>query len=283
MAAHTITAPPHHHTKVRAQTLLKIGVACVLVSSGAYGLFYEHAYITSSDAVVSATLSEIRTPIDGFITDLSTTPGTKVRQGELLGRVENTRVDHQQWNLLNTEAGYSEAAVNAATTEQISLVAQRAALLKLAREHTAAITSRLELQMTSASRELAARKFAQQHATAELERGRSLYEAGILTTAAFDGLVAAKRIVSEEVAAQEAQLESLHTQMSSAAKGFLSEPGSAAGVLYSYQRADELAMRLLETRRTMAMAEEQARKANELMRLEKARLELLSHESSLSG
>lgn len=254
----------------------KVAAAVALLSAGAYGLVYENAYLASSDAIVSAYVLDVKTPIDGVVTALPNAAGVTVHKGEILGHVENLRVDHQELDSLSTEAARAEITAHAAAVERAVLERQQKLLLNRASVHSVALASRLEIQATEASRVLAARRLTLQQVNLELDRGRKLYDAGIVTAAAYDHLVSDEGIASEGVAAQEAQLASLRKEAASASQGVLLEPGIATEVGYSRQRADEIAMRLSETNRTLITAKEQAREAERLQAIETTRLNLLA-------
>ena len=112
---------------------------------------------------------------------------------------------------------------------------------------------------------------AHHQALTQLTRGRQLHDAGILATAAYDQLVSTEAITRSQLAAQHSALASLRTQREAAAHGMLSEPGTNNDVGYSRQRADELAIKLAETERSLAASRAQAAQAHAAVVAEAAR------------
>ncbi len=82
---------------------IKIAVAASVSLLGLYALFCEQGYVSSSDAVVSAYLLEVRTSIDGDLSGLPSSPGVPVRRGEVLGRVQDPRTDQQSMEALQAD------------------------------------------------------------------------------------------------------------------------------------------------------------------------------------
>ncbi len=283
MAAHTTALPTvkARHVQI-TRASLKIAAAVALLIAGAYGLFCERGYVVSSEAVVSTYLLEIRTPIDGVLTGLPLQAGLSVHQGDVLGHVANLRVDHQHLYSLRAEAESADTTAEALADERTSLEAQRGALLVRAGQHSLAVASRLRLQTDEASRVLAARQLALNQANIELARGHSLHDAGILATAEFDRLVSSQLIATEQVRAQEAEVASLRGESESAARGMFSGPGLATDVVYSRQRADEIALRMTESARASATARVQARQAHLSLASETQHTSLLERADLLS-
>ncbi len=283
MAAHTTVLPTVDTRRLSVTRVhLKIAVAAAVAMAGAYGLLCERGYVVSSEAVVSTYVLEIRTPIDGVLTGLPLSAGLPVHQGEVLGHIENGRVDHQQLNSLRTEVGSANITAEALLAERASLEVQRNALLARAGEHSSAVASRLGLQVAEASRVLAARQLAFKQADLELARSRSLHDAGILATADFDKVLSSELIAAEQVKAQEAEVESLRGEAGSAARGMFSGPGLATDVVYSRQRADEVAMRIAESTRALVTARAQAREGRMSLASETQRSNLLERTDLLS-
>jgi len=239
----------------------KIGVASTMVMAGIVGVLTESRFVSSFDAVGTAYVLNVRTPIDGTVTGLPTASGIFVLRDALLAQVNNTLDDRQHLDSLLTAESAAQASADALSTEHDALLVQRQALLHRAGVYTSAVARRLNQQAAEADRTLAGLKLSFEQATTELTRGEALHSAGILSNADYDKLVSARRILAEEVAAQQAALASARTQASAATRGILTEPGTNSDVAYSKQRADELTTKLAENDRMLAASQAQAEEA----------------------
>ena len=254
---------------------MKIGAAATLAFAGLYATFSEHEYVASSRAIVSAYVLDVRAPIDGTISGLPSAAGVPVRAGDRLGRLEDPRVDKEHLASLRAEEMAARSEADGLLEERRALEMQRSGLLARADEHTVAIVSRLEQQVAGAQRVLAADRLAELEARTEMERGRQLHEQGILATAEFDKLLSAQRIAVERTGAEEAELRGIQAQAAAAGHGVLADPAANTDVAYSHQRADELAIRLAENARGVAVSSAHARQAEEQSRAEQTRTSLL--------
>ena len=241
---------------------LKLVTAASLAFAGAYGILSEQQYVTSSNSIVSAYVLDLRTPVEGTVSDLPHSPGAPIRAGEILGRVANPLADHQHLDNLRTLEDVAQSTADADAVEAATLAAQQHALLARAGAHTQAVTARLVLTADEQQSTLAATEATLHQAQTELYRGRQLHDAGILPTADFDKLVSTAHIAEHQLEASRSSLASLHAQTDSARRGLLSEPGTNNDVAYSRQRADEIAIKLAETERSLAASRAQAREAH---------------------
>ena len=254
---------------------VKIAVAATLLSAGAFGLLEEQHVVSSSDAVVSAYVLDVRTPIDGILSGLPLATGTLVKEGETLGHLENPRTDPQHLDNLHSLENAASDTAEALAAEREELLAQRADLLRRVGRHTAAISDRIQAQVNSASGSLAAHELLREQASIELERGRRLHDAGIIASADFDRLSSAHRVAAEQVSVSTADLATLHKELASARNGILTDVGAAADVTYSRQRVDEISLKLIENQRLLTTALREAAQAQATIAAESARVALM--------
>jgi multidrug resistance efflux pump len=245
-----------------SRRVLKITFAIALCSAGAFGMFSESAYISTSNAVVSGHIAEVHTPIEGTILGLPLAAGKSVEANQLLGIVNDPRSDHQHLDDMRILESSALSTVDALTAEQGTLQAQQHALLSRSKLHGSAVSSRLQQQAVEAGRTLSGLKVALGLATSELRRGEQLHDAGILANADFDRLRSAQLIAAEAVAAEQSDVTNLRAQAVDASHGLLSEAGDASDVSYSRQRADEIAIRLAENSSALAIALGQSKEAH---------------------
>lgn len=253
----------------------KVGLALALLLAGGYGIFSESHFVATHNAVVSAYVVSLRTPIDGTIAGLPAAAGMRVEEGSIFGRVENPRVDKEHLENLRVIEERARSEADAIVAERDSLEAQRRELLARSEAYAAAVVSRLKLQITEASRLLDAKQIAVRQATADLDRGRKLSAAGIISTADFDKLQAQYDIAVQEEKAQEANLAAVRTSAAAAEKGIHSEAGVTNDVAYSRQRSDEITLRLAEINRDLTALEAQAVAAAKDLQQEQERTELM--------
>ena len=250
---------------------LKLGIAASLAFAGAYGLLSEQQYVISSNAIVSAYVLDIRSPIDGTLTGLPHAAGQFLRVGDPLGHLENPVADHQHLDNLRTLEDVAASTADADQTEAGALEHQRLLLIARADAHTVAVTQRLTSSVAEAESTLAAAQAQATEAATELRRGTELHRDGILPTADFDKLVAQEAIARRTADAQRSALGSLRAQTEAAGRGLLAEPGINNDVAYSRQRADELSIKLAETQRSLAASRAQARLASASVLTEQTR------------
>ncbi len=241
---------------------LKLFTAASLLCAGAYGILSEQQYVSSSNAVISAYVLDVRTPIEGTVTQLPRTPGTLIAQDQLLAHIENPLADHEHLDNLRTLEDVAQSTAAADQVEAQSLAAQRDALLARAAAHGTAVTSRLTLSVVESESTQYAAEAAWHQAQTELFRARQLHTAGILSNADYDRTSATESIARRTLEAQHAALRSLESQRLAAQHGLLAEPGTNNDVAYSRQRADEIEFKLTETRRSLAASLAQARQAH---------------------
>lgn len=258
---------------------IKISIAVVLLLAGAYGIFSEQQYIASENAVVTAYVVTVRTPIEGTLSNLLNPVGTRISENLSVGHVENPRVDQQHLQGLRDIEEQARSSIAALLTERDNLQKQRRALLSRTGAHIQAVSTRLRLQTVEAEGLLAAKEAALKEATIELGRGKKLHEASIISDADLDKLQAQFDIATQEFAAQQADLGAIREEANAASRGILSEPG-INDVAYSRQSADEIDLRLSETDRTLLALQSQATQANKDVESEAKRAELV-HEADL--
>jgi multidrug resistance efflux pump len=252
----------------------KIAASFAILAAGSYGIFSDTQYISSSDAVVSAYVASVRTPIEGTVRGMPTSPGGAIRAGSPLGRVDNPRVDEQRLQTLRDIANEARNGTASVAEELAAMRGQRYTFVKRAKIHAEAVAARLRLSAIECRRLLAAKSAARHQAFIELNRGRSLHDSGIIADAEIDRLQTQYEVAVHEEEAQRADLAVLRAEEESAKKGILIEPG-ITDVSYSSQRADEINLRLLDVTRALAAMQSQGLQADADVMKESQRAGLL--------
>src|ERR1035441_113786 len=257
----------------------KLGLAGGVLFAGMFGILTESKYVSTNDAVASTYVLSVRTPVDGTVTGLPIAAGVNVQSGELLGQLDNPLLDHQHLDNLQALRDAADSTAGAIINEQRALNAQRADLVTRSEGHATAVSERLNHQIIEAERLLAVRQLALDQANTEANRARQLHDLGVIASADFEKLLSAKHIAAEELAAQQAELESVRAQALAASHGVLTEPGTSSDVSYSQQRADEISIKLAENQRTLITSRAQAVEAEIAIHSESERSNLMHHAS----
>jgi len=250
---------------------VKITCALALCVAGSFGALSESAYISTSNAIVSATVVDVRAPIEGTVSGLPAATGSLLRSDEVIASVDNPRSDREHLdNLLALENG-AAAVVAALTSERQVLLAQQHGLLQRADAHSSAVAARLREQTVEAEHTLSGLQLALTQSTAELRRAEQLHTAGIVSNADFDRTRSAQLIAAEAVATQQSHVKTMRGQAADAGRGVLSEAGAASDVSYSRQRADELSIKLADNASALASATAQSLSSHNNLQAESLR------------
>jgi multidrug resistance efflux pump len=256
---------------------IKIVIGASLLMAGIYGIVSDRQFLSTDSAVVTAYQTEVRTPIDGILSGLPASAGGRLAEGEVLGSVDNQRLDPQHLESLGLLAQQTSSSADAMRIEQAALLIQEKELRDRAAIDLRAVAIRLRAQQAEAERLLAARIADQLETRRQMDRGRQLHTAGILADAEFERLQSANAVSIAEEAAQRAAVATLQTEAMNADEGILTEPGNNSDVPYSRQRADEVRMRLAELERNRASLQSQASQVLLGAEAEQARISLMRH------
>jgi multidrug resistance efflux pump len=265
----------------RPKVPIKLIVAGSAALAGAYGMFSEQNYVSSSNAVVSAFVVSVRTPVDGLVRGLPPTVNLQVQEGEVLGHIDNPLVDRQHLENLRVIEERARSEADAISVEKNSLEEQRKQLLARAKVHAASVTARLNLRILEDERLALVKEAAQKQAALDLARAHQLRDAGIISAADLDKAQTQYDIAVKETQAQQAALSASHAEANSAARGIYIEPGNNE-IDYSRQRSDEIELRLADINHTLAALESQAQAAKEDLDKESARINQMAQSDLVS-
>jgi multidrug resistance efflux pump len=249
--------------KLRGKLLAGLGVLGI----GLYGVFSEQNYVSATNAVVSAYVVSVRTPIDGIVAGLPTAAGVYVHEGEILGEVENPRTDQQHLENLRVMEERTQSEAGAISVEQEELEKQRRELQWRASTYAKAVSERLQVKIKEDEGLLLAKLAEAKQSKRDLERGHQLRASGINSDAEVDKLETQNEIAQREAEAQQAALSATRTEAEAARKGIFIEPGENE-IGYSRQRSDEIQLRLAEVNRNLTALKTQAVAAEEQLRKE---------------
>jgi multidrug resistance efflux pump len=254
--------------------LAKLGGAAGVLAVGAYGLLSEQGYVVSDSAVVTAQRVVVRAPIEGYAQDVNARVGGLIAKGEVLGRVENPRVDDQHLTALAAQLARARADADSARATRDAPLRLKSDLRRRADMHSAASQARVAGLQAEAQSSLMALEAARQQAKVDLDRKLQLGRDGVASVAELDKARTAFTVATETAEGQRGRLTSLQAEAIAIGKGVLAESG-ANDVAYSMQRMDEIDLRLAELDRIMSLAQSEADATAAQLAAEERRVALL--------
>lgn len=234
--------------RFRFRRTAKFAAVIGVLAVGAYAALADQAYVVTDNAVVSAYLMKMRTPINGEVTTLSARVGERVPAGALVARVHRRRVDDQALSDLRQTLLQARARLAADRQQRDRLAALHADLVHRSDADLDASRARLRGLLLEAAGTLRKAEAMRALARIRLRRIARLTADGVATPAQRDSEVAALAAATADVAADRGQLAALAAQATAAAHGLLLDDGGN-DVPYSAQRADEVAISLVRLRR----------------------------------
>ena len=214
----------------------------------------ETSSVTSNNAVISAHVVTVRSPLEGTFAVEGPKADSPVERGASLGAVTNPRVNTLGEQIYLSQSREAQSQVAAIDAERMQLLAQRAALLARAAAHTAALSARMSREVAEGERVAAVRRASLELAKDDMNRGRALYNDGILSRAAYEKMTSDAVVAQGESSAQEADLAATRVEEAAVRQGLMIETGSNNDVAYSMQRIDEINLRLADLTRERAAA-----------------------------
>jgi multidrug resistance efflux pump len=264
-----VRSPPAAGLRSALLRISKLGGAVGVLAVGVYALMSEQGYVVSDTAVVTTQRIVVRAPIEGYAERISTRVGSQIAKGEVLGQVDNPRVDDQRFAALSAQVAPARPP-----TARDSLIQLKLGLRRRVEEHRTASQARVAGLRAEAQRSLAAFEAAEKEAQLEFDRKLRLSHDGVTSAAELDKVRTALTVATERAAAQRGRLASLQAEAAAIEKGVLAESG-ANDVAYSMQRVDEIDLRLAELNRTIALAQAEAEAAAAQLAAEERRLTLM--------
>lgn len=230
--------------------LLKLAAAFAAVATSAYAMWLQEGFVASDNAVVSAYVVALRTPIDGNVTERQTAVGQEVAQGAVLATVTNPLMNDQHLQDLRDQLhglGLQHAAF---LRERDALRATLADLQKRVETYRQALVARLSGQLTAARMSLVADLAQLAQARSDYARQTELARTGVASQATLDRSRASFDQLEATTEAQAGQLASTQAQLDAATLGVTTDQG-ANDVAYSAQRSDEIRVRLADLEREL--------------------------------
>ena len=257
-----VAIPPGRHLRIGRP--LKIGLAGTLLIGAVGTLVVGQSRVTTDNAVVSAYVLSVRSPIPGEVSELRLRVGDTVKEADVAARVVNDRVSDEHLVDLRSEVVRTKAERAALENQRQALATLRAALVARSEDYRAAQTAYAAAFSDEALGQLAGGALRLELARRAMQRKVSLCHSGDAPLADVDRATAEEQTAEADVSAGAARLAYLRARQAAVAQGLYLDAGGN-DVSYSAQRIDEVDLRLADIGR--AVAELAAKQASAEMRL----------------
>jgi multidrug resistance efflux pump len=254
--------------------LLKLGAACGVLASGAYAVWSAHGFLVSDNAVVSAYVTSLRAPIEGYVSGRATPMGAEIHMGDVLATMTNPLVDDQRLADLEERVNRLTQEEAAIVRQQDALEARRRELMQRAEEHRHAMLARLSGQLASSQMALEAKVAENEQARHDYRRKLDLARSGTASVSDLERAQYGSEALDRQVRSLSGQLAAVQAQYAAAEHGILTEDGGN-DVPYSVQRADEVQLRLAELDRALDTVRQDAQEAKVRAAAERRRIGML--------
>ena len=258
----------------RLRRLLKLGATSVMLATGGYAIWSAQGYVVSDNAVVSAYLTSLRTPIEGYISSGRAVVGAEIHGGDILAVISNQRVDDQHLADLEDQVRRLAREEAALAREHETLVATEHRLIEQGQEYHRGLLARLSGQLLAAKMALGAKQAESEQAKREYTRKITLAHSGTASAADLDKAQYASAVLERQVQSLAGELAAIQAQQDAAERGITTE-GGGNDVTYSMQRADEVQLRLAEVDRQLDTVRGEKAAASARAELERHRVGLL--------
>jgi multidrug resistance efflux pump len=238
-------------TLPRPGRIAKLTAAAAVVAAGGFAVLGEQMQLVSDNAVVTAALILIRSPIGGVVTVAAPAFGTMLATGDTIARIDNPRLSPRHLADLRAEAARLTAATAATAHRRDAVAAMRATLTRRADAHARLVAERLAADVASGEATLADHLARREQAGRDLARRRRLTAADGSTPADLERAQLAYDTAVSEADAQSGGLASLRVRQAAAGQGLFAEVGPNE-TSYARQRADDLTLTLAELDQSLA-------------------------------
>ncbi|MBV9654777.1 MAG: HlyD family efflux transporter periplasmic adaptor subunit [Acetobacteraceae bacterium] len=248
--------------------VLKLGAAATIVYLAVRAIASGYGYVGTNNAVVSAQITVLRAPIEGYVAAGEITEGQELKQAAPVQTISSTKQQDAQLADLETDLKRLLKQRDAAQGQREALASLLRDLKDRATAGNAAQVARISAIMESDRNKAGSAETRRQQLERDYERKLSLLRSGNAAPAEVDRLRSDVIAAAQEVSAANAATQADLSARDAAQGGVLSEPGSN-DVTYSIQRADEVRIVLIQVDRSITDLNAAAEQARE--RLEAAR------------
>ena len=272
------TLPPLATPAARSKKSLKrfirplIGIGFVLFS--AWATMPLVIDVRSTQAVVNAPITTLRSPIGGTIAQLHQgASGTNADTDAVLFNVNNPLVDENRLDALNDEKAFLESQIKSARQQLASMTDLRDGMETTVEKYKKAKMRLLQLERDGSAAALESVKILEKQRLAEQETLTQLKNKLSISKQDVAAAEFAVETVHQDVIHAQKKVEDLDEQLSSLENGVHVGPGDGSNDLpYSTQRLHDLNLRLVETRESIQQNESKLEQLDRHINAEKERL-----------
>jgi multidrug resistance efflux pump len=270
----SVAIRPAPAVSLALKRLLKMMIACGVLAAGVYAVWSAQAFVVSDNAVVSAYVTSLRAPIEGYVSGGRIQVGAEIGQGDILATVTNPRVDDQRLADLQERVQRLALEKAAIMRQHDTLDATWRELMQRAEDYRRAMLARLSGQLESTEKNLGARLSESEQAKREFARKSHLVRSGTASIADLDKAHYAYESLDRQTQSLAGQLTSVKAELEATTHGMTINSGGN-DVAYSVQRADEVRLRLADLDRALDTVTGDAAETSSRIKAETRRIGLL--------
>jgi multidrug resistance efflux pump len=230
--------------------VLKFAAGAILLSIGALTTYEQVIVRVSREAILNARIVSVRAPIDGVLKATGTVPGAEVTAGVGIGQVDDPVPENGRVFQLQQDAAATQRERATLSRKLTDLKQARVDALDRAEAFRVGRIRQDELRIEEARANLMAAAAREADATAAEQRGAILHASGYLADQGHERLFHARAVAQQEGVAARKRIEALTVELEAAKKGtYLGD--NYNDVPSSFQRAEELSMRIEETKASL--------------------------------
>ena len=238
--------------QLRLGRYIKIGLAVILLAGTTGAILVGQGHVITDNAVVSAYVLSLRSPIQGNVSGLQLHVGDAVEGMTLLAHVSDERVSDERLSDLRSEVARGPAEHAALDAQRRALIGLRATLAMRSEQYRTAQTAYTLASSEEAAANMLGSTFRLELARREMERKISLGHSRDASKAVVDRATLDAHTAEADVSSQAARLAYQRAREVAAARGIFLDSG-ASDVSYSTQRIDEIELRLTDINRADAV------------------------------
>lgn len=225
--------------------ILRAIIGTTLLFGGLYFLIGEHFAGTSADATLNASMSVVRTPIEGKVTLAVKSIGALVKAGELLAEVNDERFDTARLVDLEQNRDSRTIELDRIKAQKAAISEAREGLVRQVTEYQRGRISQTQSRIAEAKSNLESSSARLKEADSAFQRAKSLNEKGSETVANLDRLRVTLDVAKQEITRSSQRIAFLETELAAARVGvFIGDSYSDAPA--SSQKLKELELRVAE-------------------------------------
>ena len=253
----------------------KLAAGVALLGIGALTTYQQVVVRVSREAVLNARVVSIRAPIDGIVKAGAIAPGTAVRGGAAIARVDDPTPDDARSFQLQLDLSATERESAALSRRLADLQRARDDANMQAEAYRVGRVRQVELRMDEARANIAVAMSKEAEATAVLSRGAALHDHGYMADAAYERLAREREAAQQGSTAARKRLDTLAVELESAGNGtYLGD--NYNDVPSSVQRARELGVRIDEARANLDQLAQKSETVAAQLAAERKRLDARS-------